>query len=473
MATASTLSRAGTSLAITLAVLVIACLCAAAVVAATKPKTAAKVSTKDLFTTAAAAPPPLRNWAVIGAGIAAASFVNTLTASERGGVVVYEADARVGGRALSVPQPAVAVSTHSSPREFAAWLFDPLQHSFTTALLRDVGMPMVKVELRTAKTVLWTPEHGAQPFEELNLPAHIPETMTFAELVAASKQDKNVWYAHTGMWVDDCPRAAADIVARFDLPVFAFAPSGFGWQDVTLRAIGATPIVYDRVLERVDVNVGGSGSNTDTDTDTDRVTLTFASGEVITVAGAVLTVPPPAMGRMQGLPQAFRAALSDTFTEVSVGVMYATWATADVWWRGSAAYADAGCIATTLPLGRMYIVSTNDVRCTMSGVRDVDFWSKMMLSPDPGAIRAEVAAQISRVLGAGSKVALPAAVAFRAWPNAVALWNASSTRAQKRDALTWPFGRRAPVVWASSDVSDFPGWVEGAVQAGASAARRV
>ncbi len=494
------LPRVCTGLAIALAALVIVFLCAAAAAFALKSKhtnTNADMSIVDIRTRVSQQPPQqppqLRNWAVVGAGLAAASFLNALPRNVRGDVVVYEADARVGGRALSVPQPAVAVSTQSAPREFAAWIFEPLQHSYTTALLRDVGMPTLSVQLRTSATILWTPERGAQAFDALRVPAHVPETMTFAELVAASKQSKDVWFAHTGLWVDDCPRAAADIVARLDLPIFAFTPSGFGWQDVTLRALGATPIVYNRVLERVDVGAE-TGAGVGANAGADRVKLTFASGDAVAVAGAVLTLPPPAMARLQGMPAAFRAALSDAFVQVPVGVLYATWAAADVWWRGNSvgfgsgsgsgigsgsgsgsgieSGSGSGCIATTLPLGRLFIVSTNDVRCSMSGVRDVGFWTDMMLAPDPDAIRKEVAAQIARVIGA-DRVALPVAVAFRAWPQAVSLWNASPSRARTRAALTWPFGRRAPVVWASSDVSDVPGWVEGAVQAGAAAARYV
>jgi hypothetical protein len=408
----------------------------------------------------AEAPPlPARNWTVIGAGLSAAAFVHALPAGSRATVVVREADARVGGRALSVPQPAVPVSTQSSPREFAAWVFEPLQHARTTALLRSVGVPTLSVQLRTPATVLWTPERGAAPFETLALPrAPIAATMTFAQLVAASRQSKDVWFAHTGMWVDDCPTAAADVIARLDLPIFAYAPSGFGWQDVVLRALGDVPIVYDRVLERIDVGEGAGVAG--------GAALTFASGDVERVDGAVLTLPPPALARVQGLTRQVRDALGRAFVHVPVGVLYATWATADVWWpRGT------GCIATTLPLGRMFVVTSNDVRCAMSGVRDVDFWTQALLASDPDAVRKELAAQLSRV--AGKAVPPPAAVAFRAWPQAVSFWVASVDRAATRALLARPCGPRAPVLWASSDVSDTPGWVEGALQAGADAARAV
>lgn len=388
---------------------------------------------------------------VIGTGLTAAAFAQHM--GSRAFVQFREGADRAGGRAETYASAVVPVSTTAAPREFAAWIFHPGVHIRASQFLQAVGVNTTPVTLATPYTFLYTPEQGRLPFGSLP-PVASPAT-SFAE---AGGSDPNLWYAHTGFQPADAPAAAADLIARMDLPTAAAVPTGYGWQDAVLRGIGTRPVLYNRQLERLDV-LGPAA-----------VRLKYASGDEETVNGpVVLTLPPRDLLHVTTLPADVRDAVSRSFTTVPVGVLYATWAGADVWWAKTGWV--AGTVTSTLPIGRVTIVSPSDLRASMSGVDHVSLWNTTLMVEGVEATAALVAAQLSDMFGV--VVPPPAAVSFKGWIDGVALWSADANRSQLVPLLQRPWGPSAPVYWASSDLSTEPGWVEGAIEAGQVAAETI
>ena len=146
-----------------------------------------------------------------------------------------------------------------------------------------------------------------------------------------------------------------------------------------------------------------------------------------------------------------------------MGVLYATWTSTDVWWPRVGF--PAGCVSTgTLPTGRVFVVGPNDLRCTMSGAANVGFWTNLLVQQGTTAAAHAVSGLLSQVFGVD--VPPPSAVAFKGWPDGVALWSAGVDIPSAKARLSRPWGTDTPVWWASSDLSDYPGWAEGAIQAG-------
>ncbi len=394
-------------------------------------------------------PPGHARIAVVGCGLAAASFIHALGTPAKAQVVVYEAENRVGGRALSTTQPLVPVSTQTPMREFAAWIFIPGKHSYTTRMLDQLGVSTIPVVLLTPQSFRWSPETGKQSFGTL---PSCPADATLAQCSPTADTDA-LWFAHTGVLPSLVPDAVSSYVQDLDLPPSALTPSGFGWQDVVLRGVGRRPVLYDRIVNEVRV-VQQEGRSS-------MVQLMFASGDVTTADHVVLTVPPHRLLQIRGLPAAAQALIRRSFTTLSVGILYLAWTGESSWWGSQ-----LGCVATTLPIGRVFFLSATDMRCSTCGSDNVAFWNSLMVTQGAAQVAEEVARQLSQVFGGA--VPPPANAGFRGWLDAVSLL--TTRDAATLHALTRPWGPAVPIWWASSDLSTSPGWVEGAVSIGVATA---
>jgi hypothetical protein len=385
-------------------------------------------------------------WVVVGAGVTAAAFLSKVV--DRAAFVVAEAEERVGGRALSNVPPAGLVSTANPPREFGAWIAQSAPGTRTGAFLADLGVQTIPIQLISPYSFIFTRTGARVPF------ATIPASQYGARSASTLTQD--VWTAHTGFAPDVAPAAADDLIRAQNLPPTATVPTGFGWQDVVLRGIGGNPVQYGHSLAALRVLPS-----------TGAVRLTYASGDVQMVDGVVLTLPPQALLHVLGLPAWARDTIQSSFVTVSEGVLYATWAGGDAGWFSKAGFGqEAGVVATALPIGRMYHTATGEIRCTTTGTPNVQFWNNLLVVEGAAAAAAEVAAQLGEVFGV--EVPPPANVAFRGWVDAVGFWTIGDPdkRAAVQQRLSRPWGDDAPVFWASSDLSDKPGWVEGAIESG-------
>jgi hypothetical protein len=388
---------------------------------------------------------------VVGTGMTAAAFVHALGAADRARVTVREASQRVGGQALSCPGPLTHVSTAHTPQEFGAWIFDDRVHTQTAALLVALGVRWKPLPLITPESLLWTPA-GTQPLAEAQEADPGPST------------DPDVWFARTGWHKEDTVDVAPDIVAAQRVPAVGSVPTGFGWQDVVLRALGRTPVEYGRRLAAVETGPGGA------------VRLQYASGDEDDVhAGSgdvvLLTLSPPQMARVGGLPAATAAAIRSSFVTLPVGILYLTYAGTGVWWPATGW--TAGCVLTTLRIGRVTIVGANTLRCSVSGETDVTWWNTLLVTRGTAAVGAAVAEQLSTVFGVTTPP--PASASFLGWPQGISLWRtpAGADRDRVLRLLQRPWGADVPIHWASADLSATPGWVQGAVEAGQEAASRI
>lgn len=396
-------------------------------------------------------------WVVVGAGLTGMSCIRRLSAVVREGVTIRESSKRVGGRTTSTAQAVTPVSTETSPWEFGAWAYRPFAHPEVSALLSELDVASVSIELATQSTFIWTRD-GKKPYGVLPPPPAVP-TLDNGN-GNNSDNDQVTWFAHTGVWPRDVPRVDVAVLRDMDMPKTALLPVGFGWQDVVLRGIGTVPVLYGRLLCRVDVLPATSQR---------RIKLTYASGNTEDVDGAILTLPPPAMAALDNLPRAVTACIADAFTTASAGVLYATWTSMDVWWL-KAGFLN-GVVASYLPIGRVCVTAPNDLRCVMSGATDVQYWNDLFVSKGERATASAVAQQMSETFGVA--VPLPANVSFKGWMNAASLWTTGTDRVAARRLLTRPWGPDVPVWWACSDLSDEPAWAQGAVSAGATVARDV
>jgi hypothetical protein len=424
---------------------------------------------------------------IVGAGLVTGALLNALPDGVRALSSVREASQQCGGRALSVPRQTTAVSTLSTPREFAAWIYHPFVHMQTTAYLARVKCNTTTLQLRTSQSFIWSPATGKQPFRSGSLPTCAEgEALGACAGAAAVAGDRSgvalLWFAHTGFWPADAPSADASLIRNMDLPGYGRVVTGFGWQDAAMRGVGNVPVIYDRRLTAVSLLASAVGRNTaDNITVPGRTTdkiraarLEYATGDVedvnLATTAVVLTLPPQAMARVRGVPKPILELIARSFVTVPVGILYATWTTATAWW--ATAGLAQGVAATSLPIGRVFVVSANDLRCQMTGARDVEFWTnKVVAQGGTPAAQEEVAAQLSRVFGIS--VPLPAAVSFQPWPEGVALWTTAVARGPTSTTLSRPFGADVGIWWGSADLSHTPGWVEGAIDVGIDTAKAV
>ena len=400
-----------------------------------------------------------QTWVIVGGGLTAVSCIRRLPSSMRSIITLREASNRLGGRTTSTTQAVTPVSTETSPWEFGAWAYRPFAHAGAAALLDELGVASVSINIVTPSTFIWTSSRGRVPYGTL-----LDAGDTTAATSAQAVDQQAIWFAHTGIRPLDVPRADTAVLLNLDTPKTALLPVGFGWQDVVLRGIGTVPVLYGRLLSRVDVvSMEGKQSRT-------RVKLTYASGSTEVVDGVVLTLPPPAMLAITNLPRSVSAAIQQAFTTASMGVLYATWASMDVWWSKLGFFTGMAA-APDVPIGRVCVTSTNALRCSMSGAADVQFWNDMFIQHGERATATAVAAQLSKMFSA--TVPVPANVVVKGWMQALSLWTTGTDRATVRAVLERPWGADVPIWWACSDMSDEPGWAEGAVTQGASAARGV
>lgn len=379
-----------------------------------------------------------RGWVVIGAGMTTAALCVALRDAHPGtSLQVREAEVRAGGRALSTVPPLGPVSTQSAPREFAAWITRTGPTSLTSVFLERLGVPTLPLTLVTPSTFVWD---GTS-------------RLSFAPLTPDTASDLQ-WVAHTGFSPKQVPK---DLLLIEDLPATATVPAAFGWQDVVLRGLGTTPITYGRVLDSVEVDPG-----------TKAITLRYASGDVEQAHVVVLTLSPIQLLQVRGLPQGTVDAISTNFLTISEGVLYATWA--DPSWMSAVGFRSGFVMAPTLPIGRMCITSPGQLRCTTSGDDNVRYWNDMLVMHGQDTAAEAVASQLSSIFN--TRVPRPNNVAFRGWHNAVGFWTvpAGPGRTALQATLTRPWGRDVPIYWASSDLSNTPGWVEGAIDSGTTTA---
>lgn len=387
-------------------------------------------------------------WVLVGSGLSASSFLTSLPSNVRDAVTIRESTSIVGGRALSTPLATAPPSTETPSREYGAWLFEPLRHLGVKAFIDKLNVPTISVELQTPYTFLYA-NGKRRPFEPL------PNTAFSASqtYVSVAGSDPDLWYAHTGVSPLSCPDAAADVVQRLNISLYGTAVAGFGWQDIAIRAVGSTPVRYRRTLtdlKRLDNN---------------RLALSYASGDTETADGVVLTLPPHALKAVTGIPEDFLKRLNSDFETVPVGIIYAAWSSQDVWWQSLGFF--NGVVATTLPIGRITIVSGNEIRFGMSGADSVSFWTNLFVGKNVVAAKAAMAEQLSEVFGV--KVPPPASASYNAWPTGIQLWKAGV----KRDGITRPWGEDVPVFWASADITSYPALIEGAIVAGSETAEAV
>lgn len=370
-------------------------------------------------------PPSRKTVVVVGTGLAAASCIRALPAGAR--VQVREALDRVGGRALTMSPPAQGISTTTAPREFAAWIMRDAPHSATARLLTALGVQTTEIPLVTPQSFIFNGQRRA--WGVLALSGTAPEVVL----------------AHTGFPAD--AGVPHDLLQLQDMPATARVPTGFGWQDVALRGIGGVPVRYSHQLDSVVPGPGG-------------VQLEYTSGQRETVPCVVLTMAPRQLLAIRTLPAWTASLIRDSFRVLSEGVMYATWSPADAGWFARAGYTQGVVVATGLPVQRMVVTGPAELRFTTSSV---EFWTR---ASTLGRAAQEVAAQLSAVFE--TEVPAPANVVFKSWVNAVGFWSIADPQARARvqARLTRPWGPAVPVFWASSDLSDTPGWVEGAVQSG-------
>lgn len=436
----------------------------------------------------------LRQVVVVGAGMAAASFVHNLPRAYRDVTIIYEASSRAGGRALSSPTQTTPISTAATPREFAANVYHPFIHLHTHRFLQQLGCQTMQVALRVPQSFYWSETTGTVP-----IPTHTPtcttaitpRTTSSATTVVKRVPLKDcmpedyAWLAVTGIPAKEAPNADATLLRNITLKNYGVAVSGFGWQDAAMRGIGELPVMYNHTLRQVIIR---------RDKPTCKAILQFSNGfstivrlgskngsgnaRSTTTGAIVLTLPPADLVNVQGIPSAVKTLISDCFTTIAGGVLFATWATADVWWMKLGF--PQGVFATDTPLGRAFVLPTgNDMRFQMVGQSHLDYWSNLIFNQNAPqgakfAMSAEEAvAYYLRKIFQSDDIAVPVAVTFKAWPRAVALWNVGVDRTNALKTLQRPFGDDVAVYWASADISDSPGWVEGAVQSGYDAARAV
>lgn len=390
---------------------------------------------------------------------------------------VVEASHRAGGRALSTVGPVTPVSTATACQEFGAWVYDPVAEPHLVDFLTRLGVPGVPVTLTTEGTFIYDGTSNIRlPYGELP-PCGGPGVPYHA--CTPQETDVLLWRAHIGVDSTDAPDAEVDLVRVMD---FGFpegavqaTPSGFGWQGVVLRALGDVPVTYGQRLVAVATQP--------------RLALTFATvtpgsdgqpapDAVLTtrddVDAAVLTLTHNDMLRIAGLPPAIADVISASFTTVPVGTLYLAWPSMDVWWPGAGFV--TGSVATNLPIGRIFAVGPNLLRCSVFGADNVAFWSAAVTAAVDGEeavatgkqAATAAAQQLSRVFNV--PVSPPASVNFMGWKDGVVLWRAGVDRAAVSAQLSRPWGPDVPVWWASADLSTSPGKAAGAVAAGCAVA---
>ena len=342
------------------------------------------------------------------------------------------------------------MNTVSQALEFGAWVYDAFSHTRVKALLLNLQV--------TTYLQVFYPAQSFTYFGGVRQPwpavPTIRHQMRYADVPA---EEHVAWQAHTGLAVADAPDASAGAVWNLIIPITAAVVTGLGWQAVPTRAIMSTQVQYGHQLRAI--SVGNERS----------VHLQYTSGDAEDVQGVVLACGPADMLAIAGVGDDVKAAIRESLVAVTQGVLYGQWSATDVWWP--AAGFDHGVAATDTYLGRVGTADAGTLRCKVTGVATVTYWTDLIVKEGMAAAAAAMAALLSTVFGVD--VPAPAFVTFRGWPAGLWLWKAGVDPVAARARMVRPCGRDAPVWWASADISDNQGWAEGAVEAGLAAAAAV
>jgi hypothetical protein len=410
---------------------------------------------------------PADRWAVIGTGLAAATAVYYMEPPLRAATSMREASARFGGRVLTAPKSIAPMNTVTQALEFGAWVYDAFGHTRVKALLLDLQVTTYLQVFYPAQS--FTYFNGVrQPWPPVPTLAPNAAHMRYADIPA---DEQAAWQAHTGISVADAPDASAGAVWNLIIPITAAVVTGLGWQAVPTRAIRSTQVQYGHQLNAISVaggfSSGGFGeSGGNSPAAPTSVRLQYTSGDAEDVQGVVLACGPADLAAIDGVTADAKAAIAESLIPITQGVLYGQWPAADVWWP--AAGFDHAVAATDTHLGRIGTADAGTLRCKVTGVDTVTYWTQLIVNEGMAAAAAAMAALLSTVFGV--PVPAPAYVTFRGWPNGLWLWKTNVNSADARARMVRPCGKNAPVWWACADISDNQGWAEGAVEAGLAAA---
>jgi hypothetical protein len=392
---------------------------------------------------------PRGRWAVVGTGMSAATVVYYMHPPLRAATLLKEASSRFGGRVLTAPNSFAGINTTMQMQEFGAWVFDKFGHSRVKTLLQSLEVPSYSQIFYPGQSFLF--------FNGVKSPWPAVPTIK-NDMTYSSVTNPNEWIAHTGILPELVPTASAKSVWNLTIPITASVVTGLGWQDVPSRAIMANLVQYNRQLSDVSVTTSGA------------VRLTYTSGNVEEVEGAVLTCPPQELSKITGITAECKQAISDSLVSVSVGVLYAQWSAQNTWWP--AAGFDHAVAATDTKLGRIGTADAGVLRCKIPGEESISYWTNLIVTGGMPAAAAQVAVILGQVFGK-TDIPPPSYVSFRGWPNGIYLWKFGVDHETARGKMIRPCGAHVPVWWASGDVSENQGWVEGCVEAGLATAAAV
>ena len=433
-----------------LAAVLLLAVCIAAVVVANAVAFSATASPAPATAANPSAALPADRWAVIGTGLAAATAVYYMEPPLRAATSMREASARFGGRVLTAPKSITPMNTVTQALEFGAWVYDAFGHTRVKALLLDLQVTTYLQVFYPAQSFTYF-NSVRQPWPAVPTLAADAASKRYADIPA---EERAAWQAHTGISVADAPDASAGAVWNLIIPITAAVVTGLGWQAVPTRAIRSTQVQYGHQLRAISVAASQS------------VHLQYTSGDVEDVQGVVLACGPADLAAIDGVTADAKAAIDESLLSITQGVLYGQWPAADVWWP--AAGFDHAVAATDTRLGRIGTADAGTLRCKVTGADTVTYWTNLIVNEGMVVAAAAMAALLSTVFGV--PVPAPAYVSFRGWPNGLWLWKAGVHPPTARARMVRPCGKDVPVWWASADISDNQGWVEGAVEAGLAAA---
>ena len=396
---------------------------------------------------------PAGHWLAIGTGLTATATLWHLSPPVRATFGFRESNQRLGGRVLTTPHPVLPVSTWTQAMEFGAWDVDPIAHAETLQYLQALQVQTTLQYTQEAVSFVFT-RGRARAFPAL--PEALDASAAYSTLPAAAAL---ALWAHTGVTVDDAPDAALGAVLPLAASPVSVVPTGAGWIDVCLRAVGLVPVQYGARLRRVSARADNS------------LRCEYDSGSLEDAQGVLFTGAPDAALALQGLPAQFSARVRASLLPVSLGVMYITYTAQDTWWP-ALGFVDATA-ATDTDLGIVRTAEPSTLRACMSSATTINAWTALIAGQGVDAAKARVA-QILATIFQQPTVPLPAAIAFRGWPAALWLWRANIDVPKTAAALSRPFGPDVPFIWACSELSAAaPNRVQGCVTMATAAAAAI
>ena len=387
---------------------------------------------------------PAGRWIAIGTGLTSSATLWNLSPPTRATFGYREGNNRLGGRVLTTPHPVLPVSTWTQAMEFGAWAVDPAAHQQSLEYLQALEcQSTLQYVNEPACFVFRGGARSAWPA----LPYGLDSTAAYSTLDSAA--ELALW-ARTGITTTAAPDAAVGAILPLAMSPVTVVPTGGGWIDVCLRAVGLTPVQYNQRLRAVLLQPDNT------------MLLQYESGTHERVQGLLFTGSPDAVLALDGLPDAFHARVRAAFTPVNLGVLYMTFAAQDTWWP-ALGFVDATA-ATDTELGLITTAEPGTLRATMYGSAAVNAWTSLLVTPGGlTAAKQRVAALLATVFGQKTLPA-PAFLAFRGWPHGVWLWKAGQDIGATAEALSRPFGTGTAAFWACGELSAaFPNRVEGCI----------